>query len=173
MLSPGLRQAGCFNNAGVACPADSAFASPSGRLPKPLHQNKACKGLIYIEEALTGIRLLWHPPSHRGLYYGGRAPRSRFSDWPAQRKTIKKKGRPLKIFIRRSKLQARISDENHHTDTCACPRPLPLHPRLLSYIEPIAQNMWLWAWDALPRGLLAIVGGNHHQKCQLVIWNGG
>jgi IS1 family transposase len=35
------------------------------------------------------------------------------------------------------------------------------------------QNTWLWAWDALSGRLIEILCGDHHQKCQLVIWNGG
>jgi hypothetical protein len=56
-------------------------------------------------------------------------PSSGFSDWSAQQKKPKKKGRPLKIFIHRSKLQAGISNEIQHTDAGACLRFPPLHPR--------------------------------------------
>jgi hypothetical protein len=42
-----------------------------------------------------------------------------------------KKGRPLKFFINRPNLQAGISNEKHHIDSCACHRP-PASPHLLS-----------------------------------------
>jgi hypothetical protein len=44
-------------------------------------------------------------------------------------KKQRKKGRPLKFFIHRSKLQAGNSAETQHTDAGACFRLLPLHPR--------------------------------------------
>jgi hypothetical protein len=48
-------------------------------------------------------------------YSRRRAPRTGFSDWPAQRKNNEKKGRPLKFFIHGFKLQAGTSDDDHHT----------------------------------------------------------
>jgi hypothetical protein len=59
-------------------------------------------------------------------------PSSGFSDWPAQQKNHEKKGRPLKFFFHRSKIQAGISDDNHQTNACARPRLLTLHHSLLS-----------------------------------------
>jgi hypothetical protein len=53
-------------------------------------------------------------------------------------------------------LQASTSDENQHTDTCARPRLLPPF-----FAVPIDQNMRAWA---LPRRLIEILGGHHHQK---------
>jgi hypothetical protein len=67
------------------------------------------------------------------FYSRGRAPSSGFSDWPARKKKKKKKkGRPSKVFIRGSKLQAGTSNENQHADPDVCSRLLPLHPRLFS-----------------------------------------
>jgi hypothetical protein len=43
-------------------------------------------------------------------------------------KNNEKKGRPLKFFIHRSKLQAGISEEIQHTEAGACLCLLPLHP---------------------------------------------
>jgi hypothetical protein len=88
-------------------------------------------------------------------------------------KNNEKKGRPLKFFIHRSKLQAGISEETQHTDAGACLRPLPLHPRPVVFAALIGRNTRLWVWDALPRRLIEILCGHHHQKSRLVIWNGG
>jgi hypothetical protein len=44
-------------------------------------------------------------------------------------KNNEKKGRPLKFFIHRSKLQAGISEETQHTDAGVFLGLLPLHPR--------------------------------------------
>jgi hypothetical protein len=49
-----------------------------------------------------------------------------------QSKKTGKKGRPLKLFIHRSKLQASISDEILPPEAGACLRRLPLHPRCFS-----------------------------------------
>jgi hypothetical protein len=92
---------------------------------------------------------------------------------PRNKKTKKKenKGRPLKFFIHRSKLQARISDEIQPTEACACLRLLPLHPAV--FAVPIDQKTRLRAWDALQRRLIEILCGHHHQKPWLVIWTDG
>jgi hypothetical protein len=41
------------------------------------------------------------------------------------------------------------------------------------FAVPIDQKTRLWAWDALPRRLIEIICGHHHQKPWLVIWTGG
>jgi hypothetical protein len=87
-------------------------------------------------------------------------------------KKQRKKGRPLKFFIHRSKLQAGISEETQHTDAGACLRLLPLHPRGI-FAATIGRNTRLWVWDALPRRSIEILCGHHHQKFRLVVWNGG
>jgi hypothetical protein len=51
------------------------------------------------------------------LYSGGRVPSSGFSDWPARQKKQRKKGRTLKFFLHRLKLQAGTCDDDHHTES--------------------------------------------------------
>jgi hypothetical protein len=41
------------------------------------------------------------------------------------------------------------------------------------FAAPIGRNTRLWVWDALPRRLIEILCGHHHQKSRLVIWNRG
>jgi hypothetical protein len=91
---------------------------------------------------------------------------------PRNKKKPKKKGRPLKFFIHRSKLQAGISDAIQHTDAGACLRLfLPLHSRV--FAAPIDRNMRLWSWNTLSRQLIEILCDHHHQKFRLVTWTGG
>jgi hypothetical protein len=65
--------------------------------------------------------LLWWPSAKFRIFCLARAT-----------KNNEKKGRPLKFFIHRSKLQTGTSNENQHTDSSMCPRLLPLHTRLFS-----------------------------------------
>jgi hypothetical protein len=114
------------------------------------------------------------------LYSRGRAPSSGFSDWPAQQKTTKKKtekkGRPLKFFIHRSKLQAATSDDDHHTESQlirAITRPRPTS----ACSGQLAQQ---WGCEKKGGGEAGGDGDIHRslsadfsQKCLLMICNGG
>jgi hypothetical protein len=105
------------------------------------------------------------------IHSRGRAPRSGFSDWPAQQKTTKKKGRPLKFFIHYFKLQAGTSDDDYHTES-----------QLIRPVTRLRPTTACSGQLALRKkaGVKREGGDTHrslcpdfHQKCQLVIWNGG
>jgi hypothetical protein len=96
-------------------------------------------------------------------------PSSGFSDWPAQQKKQRKKVETSKFLICHSKLQAGVLIKISIKTPVRVPASSCFTPAFFE--APIDLNLRLWAWDALPRGLIAIVCGYHHQKPQFVIWN--